>query len=100
MSTAPHRASPQPQGLHVATVAHDGLLWDAYLDFQTDPRRPASFRAKLRFDMAGADGTVHSAETAVIIIEDSYEEAVGKARAMDDRVLTSLLRSALPDEGE
>ena len=100
MSTAPNRASPKPQGLHVATVAHDGLLWDAYLDFQNDPRRPTAFRAKLRFDVAGADGTVHSVETAVIIIEDSYEEAIGKARAMDDRVLTSLLRSALPDEGE
>ena len=76
------------------------MLWDAYLDFQSDPRRPTSFRAKLRFDVAGTDGTVHSAETAVIIIEDSYEEAIAKARAMDDRVLTSLLRSALPDQGE
>jgi len=100
MSTVPHRASPPPQGLHVATVAHDGLLWDAYLDFQNDPRRPTSFRAKLRFDVSVTDGTVHSVETAVIIIEDSYEEAIGKARAMDDRVLTSLLRSVLPDEGE
>jgi hypothetical protein len=100
MSTAPHRAPTPSQGLHVATVAHDGLLWEAYLDFQNDPRRPAAFRASLRFDVAGGDGTVHSARTAVIIIEDSYEEAIAKARAMDDRVLTSLLRSALPDEGE
>lgn len=100
MSTAPHRASSPPQGIHVATVAHDGLLWDAYLDFQNDPRRPTSFRAKVRFDVAGVGGTVHSAETAVIIIEDSYEEAIAKARAMDDRSLTSLLRSALPGEGE
>jgi hypothetical protein len=95
MSTAPHRAVP-PRGLHLATVAHDGLLWDTYVDFDEDPRRPRSFRARLRFDVAGGDDTL-SALTTVIIIEDSYEEAVAKARAMDDRVLTSLLRSALPD---
>jgi len=97
MSTAPHRASVPPKGLHVATVAHDGLLWDAYLDFDDDPRRPASFRARLRFDVAGAAGAMRSARTTVIIIEDSYEGAVTKARAMDDRSLTALLRSALPD---
>lgn len=98
MSTAPHRIPPQ--GLHVATVAHEGLLWDTYLDFDDDPRRPLSFRARLRFDVATADGAGRSAQTTVIIIEDSYEEALAKARAMDDRALTSLLRSALPEEGE
>ena len=46
----------------------------------------------------GADGGPRSAQTTVIIIEDSYEQAVAKARAMDDRVLESLLRSALPDD--
>jgi hypothetical protein len=33
----------------------------------------------------------------VIIIEESYEEAVAKARGMDDRQLSALLRSALPE---
>lgn len=100
MSFAPRHATSPPQGLHVATVAHGGLLWDAYLDFQDDPRQPRGFRARLRFDVAGADGTMDSAQTAVILIEDSYEEVIAKARAMDDRVLASLLRSALPDDPE
>jgi hypothetical protein len=42
---------------------------------------------------------VKSAQTTVIIIEDSHEDAVAKARGMNDRALESLLRSALPDEG-
>lgn len=84
-------------GLHVATIAHAGLLWEAYLEFADDPRRPTSFRARFRFERAGQDGSGRTTETAVIIIEDSYEEAVAKARAMDDRQLEGLLRSALPD---
>ena len=98
MSSASHSRVPvPPQGVHVATIAHDGLLWDSYLEFDEDPRRPASFRARLRFDVAGPDGATRSARTTVLIIEDSYEEAVAKARAMDDRSLEALLRSALPD---
>jgi hypothetical protein len=100
MSSAPqHRAPDVPQGLHVGTIAHEGLLWDAYLEFEDDPRRPLDFRARLRFDVAGAPGRVKSAQTTVIIIEDSHEDAVAKARGMNDRALESLLRSALPDEG-
>jgi len=101
MSTAPQSRAPDPNGLHVATIAHDGLLWDTYLELDGDPRRPADFRGRLRFDLAGVagpDGGPRSAQTTVIIIEDSYEAAVAKARAMDDRVLESLLRSALPSE--
>jgi len=37
------------------------------------------------------------ARTTVIIIENSFEEAMSKARSLDDRHLQSLLRSALPD---
>jgi hypothetical protein len=97
MTTATPSRAPDPNGLHVATIAHDGLLWDAYLEFESDPRRPTSFRGRLRFDAAGAASDARSAQTTVIIIEDSYEEAVGKARDMDDRALVALLRSALPD---
>jgi hypothetical protein len=98
--TRAHRShATDPRGLHVGTIAHDGLLWDAYLEFDDDPRRPPSFRGRLRFDVAGATDSGASAQTTVIIIEDSYEEAVAKARAMDDRALQALLRSALPDTG-
>lgn len=100
MSAAHHgHGTGQPAGLHVATIAHGGLIWDAYLEFaDDDPRRPRSFRGRLRFERAGPDGTGVTTETAVIIIEDSYEEAVAKARRMDDRQLEALLRSALPDQ--
>ena len=90
-----HGAGP-PQGLHVATIAHDGLLWEAYLELADDPRRPRSFRGRLRFERAGSDGAAVAHQTAVIIIEDSYEEAVARARGMDDRQLEGLLRSVLP----
>lgn len=98
MSTAPRSRAPNPDGLHVATIAHDGLLWDTYFELEDDPRRPASFRGRFRFDAAASERGPLSAQTTVIIIEASYEEAVAKARGMDERVLESLLRSALPDE--
>ncbi|MEQ1855754.1 MAG: hypothetical protein ABL963_04735 [Longimicrobiales bacterium] len=92
------RSPSKPGGVHVGTIAHEGLLWDAYLEFADDPRRPLTFRARIRFDRAaGPDGAGESATTTVLIIEDSYEEAVAKARGMDDRQLTALLRSTLPD---
>ena len=98
MSAAHHGDGGQHAGLHVATIAHGGLIWDAYLELADDPRRPRSFRGRLRFERAGPDGTGVTAQTAVIIVEDSYEEAVAKARRMDDRQLAGLLRSALPDD--
>ena len=100
MTSAPRRrASIPPQGLHVATIPHEGQLWEAYLELDDDPRQPLSSRGRLRFDLAGADGAGRSAQTAAIIIEASYEEAVSKARAMTEHQLAALLRSALPDEG-
>lgn len=96
----PSHTSHDTPGLHVATIAHEGLLWDAYLEFDDDPRRPASYRGRLRFDSAGGEGRAESAQTTVIIIEESYEEAVAKARLMDDHQLEALLRSALPDGDE
>ncbi len=98
MSAPQHsRTTSQVGGVHVGTIAHEGLLWDAYLEFADDPRRPLSFRGRVRFDRAaGPDGAGESAQTTVIIIEESYEEAIAKARSMDDRQLSALLRSALP----
>jgi len=98
MSAAQHgQGAGRPAELHIATIAHASLLWDAYLELVDDPRRPHGFRGRIRFERAGPDGAGVTAETAVIIIEDSYEEAVAKARRMDDRQLDALLRSALPD---
>ena len=91
-----HPAPDSPAGLHIATIAHEGLIWDAYLDLENDLHRPTSYRGKLRFEPPTADDGPESAHTTVIIIEESYEEAVAKARSFDDRQLQALLRSTLP----
>ena len=89
------------RGLHIATLAHAGRIWDAFLEFDGDPHRPDVYRGRLRFEPANASEREEPAHTTVIIIEDSYDEAVAKARSFDDRQLSGLLRSALPgDEDE
>ena len=93
----PNAAPDSGPGLHIATIAHEGLIWDAYLDFENDLHNPTSYRGKLRFEPPTGDGGPAPTATTVIIIEDSYEEAVAKARRFDDRQLQGLLRSALPD---
>ena len=93
----PHHASESAPGLHIATIAHEGLLWDAYLEFEDDPRQPRSFRGRLRFNQAGGEEDPAVTQTTVIIIEESYEEAVAKARSFDDRQMQALLRSTLAD---
>lgn len=100
--TLSNRAPESSSGFHFATIAHEGLIWDAYLDFEDDPRRPTSFRARIRFvpPTASAEGGPEVTETTILIIEDSYEGAVAKARAFDDRQLQGFLRSALPGDPE
>ena len=93
-----HSGQPASNGPHLATIAHAGHLWDAYLDFESDPHRTTSFRARLRFEPPPGDEELTATSTTVIIIEDSYEEAVARARTFDDRQLQGLLRSALPGE--
>jgi hypothetical protein len=97
------RRRPTPPGgtsrptVHVATITHEGRIWDVYLDFEPVARPHDPFRARLRFEPpAGGNGT--SARTALIVVEDSYEEAVSKARSFNDHQLQGMLRSSLPDE--
>ena len=87
-------------GFHVASLAHDGRIWTAYLEFDDDPHAPRSYRARIRFEPAAPDDRLGPTRTAVLIIEDSYEQAVAKARSFDERQLAGLLRSTLPEEGE
>lgn len=87
-------------GLHLATVAHDGRIWDVYVEFEDDPRRPDAYRARLRFDTPDTGDVQGPFRTTVIIIEDSFEEAVARARTFEDRQLTALLRSVLPGEAD
>lgn len=94
----PASGTPGSTGLHVTTLAHDGRIWDAYLELDDDPHHPDTYRGRLRFDPADGAEEEEPARTTVIIIEDSYEDAVAKARSFDDRQLAGLLRSCLPDD--
>ena len=88
------------RGIHVATIAHIGRIWDAYLKFDGDPHRPDIYRARLRFEPTNPSEGEEPTRTAILVIEGSYDEAVAKARDFNDRQLSGLLRSALPDEDE
>jgi hypothetical protein len=85
------------RGIHVATIAHKGRIWDAFLEFDGDPHRPEVYRARLRFEPTNPSDGETATTTGVLIIEGSYDEALAKARSFDDRELSGLLRSALPD---
>lgn len=86
-------------GLHLATVAYVGRIWDVYVEFDDDPHRPEMYRARLRFDPPGVTES-EGYRTTVIIIEDSIEEALARARTFDDHQLQGLLRSVLPEEAD
>ncbi len=98
MNATPRNPSPPPpsSGHHLATISHEGRFWDVYLEFEDDHRRPETYRALLCYFPADPGDDEEAVRTAVIIIEDSYEEAMVKARELDDRHLQALLRSALP----
>ncbi|HSG07396.1 MAG TPA: hypothetical protein VLA36_03495 [Longimicrobiales bacterium] len=85
--------SQDKRGVHLATLAHQGRLWDAYVEFDDDPHHPESHRARLRFDSPEVAG---SFRTTLIFIEPSHEEVVHRARGLEPRQLEGLLRSVLP----
>jgi hypothetical protein len=83
-------------GQHLASISHAGRFWDVYLEFDEDPRRRESHRARLAFSPADRAEGETTKRTIAVIIEPSYEEAVRRARALDDHQLASFLRSLLP----
>jgi len=83
-------------GQHLATVSHDGRFWDVYLEFEDDPRRPDSYRALLAYSAADRNEGEDTLRTAPVIIEPSYEEAVAKARRLENHQLVAFLRSVIP----
>ena len=88
--------TPADSSSHLATISHDGRFWEVYLDFEVDPARSDSQRGFLRF--SPADGQPEdSVRTATILIEETGEQVVRKAKGMGDHMLVALLRSALPD---
>lgn len=81
----------------MATISHEGRFWDVYLEFEDDPRRPTTYRARLCFFPGDPGDDEEATRTTVIIIEDSFEEAMVKARALNEMQLQGLLRSTLPE---
>ena len=98
MNAPGRNPSPPPpsSGHHLATISHEGRFWDVYIEFEDDVRRPTAARAQLCFFPGDPGDEEEATRTAVIIIEDSFEEAMLKARSLDERQLQGLLRSALP----
>jgi hypothetical protein len=96
-ATGPGPSSSSPSaGHHIATVSHDGRFWDVYVEFEDDPRRPDMYRALLSYSPADPGDDEQAVRTGVIIIEDSFEEVMMKARSLRDVQLQALLRSAEP----
>lgn len=90
------RPSPS-SGHHLATISHDGRFWDVFLEFEDDPRHPGTHRALLCY-FPGDPGEEEGAlRTGTLIIEESFEAAMQKARSLEEVQLQAILRSALPD---
>ncbi|TVR55743.1 MAG: hypothetical protein EA421_05595 [Gemmatimonadales bacterium] len=83
-------------GQHLATVSHVGRFWDVYLEFEDDPRHMDRYRALLAYSAADRAEGEETLRTIPIIVEPSYEEAVHKARRLEDHQLVAFLRSMLP----
>lgn len=94
---SPDTSSDLPShGQHLATISHDGRFWDVYLEFEDDPRRPDAYRGLLAYSAADRNEGEETLRTIPVIIETSYEEAVRRARGMEDHQLVAFLRSVLP----
>ena len=95
--TDPQRPPAPTNGQHVATISYDRRFWEVYLEFSNDPTQASRYRGRLCFAPADSEGEEPARRTAAIIIEESYEEAVQRARAFGEHQLRGLLRSVLPD---
>ena len=83
-------------GQHLATISYEGRFWDIYLEFDEDLKRPGGCRANLAFSAADRAEGEEVLRTIPVIIEPSYEEALSKARGLDEHQLVAFLRSLLP----
>ena len=90
-------AGPPSEGPHLATIGHQGRFWDVYLEFIHDARDPSSYRAQLCFSPSDRNDAEKPLRTTTIIVEPSFEDALERARKLEDHQLVALLRSCLPD---
>jgi hypothetical protein len=88
-------AGPVPRN-HIATLAHEGRFWEAYLEISEGPGRPGSSRGRLVFEAADAGEAEGHVQTGLIFVEDSPEAVLNRARSLNAHQITGLLRSCLP----
>ena len=97
-STTPPSGTPSIHGKqHITTISHQGSFWEILLDFERDPAQADTFRGFLCFSSSNEEPSHKDLRTSVIIIEDSFEKALGKAQNLEEHHLQSLLRSILPE---
>jgi hypothetical protein len=97
MSAGAHPGDSTPStGQHLATVSHVGRFWDVYLEFEENPRYADRYRALLAYSPADRAEGEETLRTVPVIVEPSYEEAVRRARSLEDHQLVAFLRSLLP----
>lgn len=84
---------------HLATISHDGLFWDAYLEVDEPQDRAQPVRGRVAFSAAGAEGP-ETVRTATIFLEDSAQAMLARAREFKTHQLVALLRSCIPDEAD
>jgi hypothetical protein len=80
---------------HLATISHEGLFWDAYLELDESQGYPV--RGWIAFSAAGDPG-IEPVRTATIFIEDTPQAVLARARDFKTHQLVALLRSSAPDE--
>lgn len=92
-ASSPDQGDGDSPGVHLTTFTHEGRFWDVFLKVVEDPVDPDSCRARLRFLPADRGDHEDPVETAVVIIEPSYQEALDVARGYDRYHLSAMLRS-------
>jgi hypothetical protein len=82
---------------HLATISHDGLFWDAYLDIEDPQKHPV--RGHISFSAAG-DPALEPVRTATIFMEETPDAVLARAREFKTHQLVALLRSCAPANEE
>ena len=90
---------PAPsRGEHVTTLSYLGRFWDVFMEMEVESnaRRPGLVRALLCFSPSDLNAGEKPARTGTIIVEASYQDALDKAKSLEEHQLVGLLRSSLP----
>ena len=90
---SPHSGGGDSVGVHLSTFTHEGRFWDVFLTVVEDPADPHTCRARLSFRPADSPSQESLVQTAVIIIEPSFDDALAVARGFDRYHLSAMLRS-------